>query len=185
MKYVIICILFLNTNLAFSQLDKVNLYFGGSVGSESVLGIPKAGISYSFHETEKFDFRFGLEGSAWIVFTFFYSCNIYQSIEYKIHIDKNETSIPIHLMFENSIGYFNYPEIDFGTGNSTGPFTHYTYTPKIGISYLIFQVKIGNSFFLRKRYDQKAKDYRLLKILQTKHLNPTIELGVVLRFNEF
>lgn len=154
MKSIIIIILCFSSVFCTAQKDSVNyshekiaVHIYMAMGAESGLALPKLGMSYKFYKRNRFESTIGIDGSAWILFTFFMSGNIYNTVEWEILKSRKKQRYTSRILVENSLGVFHHPELDFGTGNSVGPFTHLVYTPKIGLRFHIIQVKLGNSFF--------------------------------------
>lgn len=168
-------------SFSFGQsLEKVDITFGGAVGTESILVFPKVGWNYSYLNLDNFNSSAGMEVGVWALLFFHYSVNVYNSFEFKLVRDQNSTKLSPYLILDNSFGFYKFPD-PYGGRKAVDPYIHYTYTPKIGLSYGVLYMKLGHSFFLSDNYRdaQNLSDPYVYE--KYKPWNPAFEAGLRFR----
>lgn len=117
------------------------IYVGLSVGSETVMGLPKVSF-YNFQKRNSWNTYYAAEGSLWFVEALWFSADVLYGVQ------KN------FLTFDTSVGVWWYPYIK---EYKTGPYFHATLNPKIGIRLGKVWLKAGPSFILYKDYAKGNK----------------------------
>ena len=169
-------------NFSFGQfLEKLDFTLGGAVGAESILVLPKIGVNYKYFQYKSFESSAGLEVGVWTLFFVQYSVNVYNSFEIKLRRDANFSFRSPYFIFDNSLGFYHFPDPGGGRPNFQ-PYVHYTYTPKIGLSFGMFYFKIGHSFFLSDNYRDALDPNDFYSFNGFSGLNPNFECGMRFRF---